>query len=245
MVFDGLFKLAWLELKIFLREPMGAIGSTLFPVIIFVFLGRFLANRDAVGRFAQSGVPVLAVIFIALGGVLSLTAILSIYREGGILKRLRATPLHPITILLAHVVVKLLLTGVTLGLLVLAGKRWVGPEMAVNPVGFALAAVYATMSLLSLGFVIASVVPTARFAQPLASMVLYPLLVLSGVFFPVERLPGTWQMLARLSPITWAVDLLQGLWEGGMWLDHTTAIAALAINIVICLVVASRIFRWE
>jgi len=244
-VFDGLFKLAWLELKIFLREPMGAIGSVLFPVILFVFLGRFLAQRGSMARFAQSGVPVLAVIFIALGGVLSLTAILSIYREGGILKRLRATPLHPITILSAHVVVKLLLTGVTLGLLVLAGKRWVGPEVAVDPVSFALAVVYVTASLLALGFVIASVVPTARFAQPLASMVLYPLLVLSGVFFPVERLPGGWQMLARLSPITWAVDLLQGLWEGGGWIDHSTAIVVLALNAVVCGVVAARIFRWE
>ena len=59
---DGLIKLAWLELKIFLREPMGAIGSILFPVIIFVVLGRYLADKDSVGRFAQSGVPVLAVV---------------------------------------------------------------------------------------------------------------------------------------------------------------------------------------
>lgn len=88
-------------------------------------------------------------------------------------------------------------------------------------------------------------VPTARFAQPLASMVIYPLLVLSGVFFPLDLLPGGLQILAKLSPITWAVDLLQGLWEGGDWLDHPTAIIALAINALISGVVASRIFRWE
>ena len=56
--------------------------------------------------------------FIVLGAVLSLIAVISIYREGGILKRLRATPLRPQTILSAHVVVKLIMSTVTLGLLV-------------------------------------------------------------------------------------------------------------------------------
>ena len=52
-------------------------------------------------------VAILAALFIALGSVQSLVAIIAIYREGGILKRLRATPLSPVTILGAHVVVKL------------------------------------------------------------------------------------------------------------------------------------------
>ena len=58
---------------------------------------------------------------IALSAVLSLVTIIAIYREGGILKRLRATPLRPHTILTAHVLVKLLFTAVTLALLLLAG----------------------------------------------------------------------------------------------------------------------------
>ena len=61
---------------------------------------------------------------IALSAVLSLVTIISIYREGGILKRLRATPLRPQTILTAHVLVKLALTAATLLLMVLAGKRY-------------------------------------------------------------------------------------------------------------------------
>ena len=63
-------------------------------------------------------------IFIAIAAVLSLTTIIAIYREGGILKRLKATPLSPLVILSTHVVVKLILTAVTLGLLALAGRRF-------------------------------------------------------------------------------------------------------------------------
>ena len=69
--------------------------------------------------------------------MLSLVAIIAIYREGGILKRLRATPLRPYTILTAHVLVKLLFTAVTLAALVLAGRRVYPAESGVPIVSFA------------------------------------------------------------------------------------------------------------
>jgi len=99
-MFHGLWKLTWLEIKIFLREPLGAFGSILFPVVVFVVAGRLLGGRGtpssiAAGGFIRVGLPVLASVLIALSGVLSLVTIISIYREGGILKRLRATPLRP------------------------------------------------------------------------------------------------------------------------------------------------------
>ena len=62
--------------------------------------------------------------FVAIGAVLSLVAIMAIYREGGILKRLRATPLRPHTILTAHVLVKLLFSAITMAVMVLAGRRY-------------------------------------------------------------------------------------------------------------------------
>ena len=114
----GLWKLTWLEIKIFLREPLGALG-TIVPVVVFVALGRIAGRRLSPGALANSGfmrvdLPVLASVLIAISAVLSLVTIISIYREGGILKRLRATPLRPQTILTAQVVVKLLLTAVSL-----------------------------------------------------------------------------------------------------------------------------------
>ena len=43
-MFRGLWKLTWLEIKIFLREPLGAFGSILFPVLVFVVVGRVLGR---------------------------------------------------------------------------------------------------------------------------------------------------------------------------------------------------------
>ena len=147
--------------------------------------------------------------------MLSLVTIIAIYREGGILKRLRATPLRPHTILTAHVLVKLLFTAITRGAMLLAGRSLLpGRRRRAVRLVRAGARCSRTLSILSLGFLIASVVPTARFAQPIGAIVLYPMLGLSGLFVPVEALPAGLQAVARVLPPTYAVSLLRGIWRG-------------------------------
>ncbi len=249
-MFQGLWKLTWLEIKIFLREPMGAFGSIFFPVLIFVVVGRAmggqLASRSiaAIG-FVRVGLPVLAAVMIALSAVLSLVTIISIYREGGILKRLRATPLRPQTILTAHVLAKLALTAVTTVLMILAGKRYYPINMDIPIFGFTMALLISTWSILSIGFVIASIVPTARFAQPIAAAILYPMIALCGLFVPLQTLPPALQVLARVVPLTYAVSLLQGIWKGERWSAHIGDVAALVLVFVICTTLSAKVFRWE
>ena len=153
----GLWTLTWIEIKVFLREPLGAVGMIVVPVLVFIVLGRIAGSRVdppslAASSFLRVSVPVLASILITLSAVLSLVTIISIYREGGILKRLRATPLRPQTILTAHVVVKLLLTAVTLLLMVVAGKRYYPIGIHVPVFGFSIALLISTWSVLSIGF---------------------------------------------------------------------------------------------
>jgi ABC-2 type transport system permease protein len=246
----GLWKLTWLEIKIFLREPLGAIGTIVIPVAVFVVLGRFVGRPGGtqpvnMSSFVRVGLPVLVALSIAISAVLSLVTIISIYREGGILKRLRATPLRPHTILTAHVLVKLLLTALTIGLTIAAGRRYfpVGPDTPVA--GFGLAVLIATLSLSSIGFVLASVVPTARFAQPIGAALFYPLIGLSGLFVAIDRLPPVLYAVARANPLTYATSLMQGIWVGDGWLVHAGDIGALALCFLIGLAISARVFRWE
>ena len=174
---------------------------------------------------------------------MSLVTIMAIYRDGGILKRLRATPLSPLTILGAHVVVKLAFTVVSLVLLVAVGRRVFPGAMAVPLASFSAALLLSTLSILSLGFVIASVVPSARFAQPIAAAVMYPMIGLSGVFFPVTRLPRGLRIVALGLPTTHAVALMQNIWDGAGW--QWVDAAALAIVFALCTAVSTKIFRWE
>jgi ABC-2 type transport system permease protein len=246
----GLAKLTWIEIKVFLREPMGAIGTIVFPSLIFLGLERFASLPGARSTLVNSGysgiqVPVLVSVLIAINAVLSLVTIVSIYREGGILKRLRATPLRPQTILTAHVIVKLLLTAATLLLTMLAGKRYLPAGSHAPLFSFFIALIISTWSILSIGFLIASVVPTARFAQPIGALVLYPMIGFSGLFFPVKFLPPALYVIARLLPLTYAVNLLQGIWNNEGWRAHMGDVAALVLIFLVFTAISARVFRWE
>lgn len=245
----GLGKLTWIEIKVFLREPLGAIGTIVVPVLVFLVAGRTMKltapATPAASNFARVGLPVLVALLISVSAVLSLVTIISIYREGGILKRLRATPLRPQAILAAHVIVKLILTAATLALMVLAGKRYIPAGTHVPFFSFTIALLISTWSILSIGFLIASMVPTARFAQPIGAIILYPMIAVSGLFVPVASLPPALHAVARLLPMTYAVNLLQGIWQGDGWLPHLGDVAALTVAFLVFTALSAKVFRWE
>lgn len=250
MILRGLWKLTWIEIKVFMREPMGAFGTIGIPVLLFVILGRLpgrvsMPSALNTSNFIQVGLPVFASVMIAISAVLSLVTIISIYREGGILKRLRATPLRPQTILTAHVMVKLILTVCTLALMVLAGKRYYPVGLHAPLFSFTIALLIGTWSILSIGFVIASIVPTARFAQPIGAVILYPMIGLSGLFAPIQFLPAILHKAALVLPLTYVVRLLHGIWNGEAWSAHWGDLAVLVIVFGVCTAVSAKIFRWE
>ena len=245
---NGFWKLTWVETKVFVREPMGFLIPLALPVILFVFLGRSLSFGQPETSQAVEvpfNLPILFALLIALQAVVSLVVIIAIYREGGILKRLRATPLSPVTILSAHVFVKLAFTVVSLGLLVLAGRQFFPGAMDVHLVSFTAALLLSTLSILSLGFVIASLVPTSRFARPIVAAFIYPMVVLSGLFFPIDQLPSPLRLVAQGFPTTHAVSLMQGIWDGSGWGAHWGSVVGLILVFAVCVGLSTKVFRWE
>jgi ABC-2 type transport system permease protein len=216
---------------------------------VFVLIGRAF-GQSFTGPEGQRGLvgpdlAVFAALLISISAVLSLVTIIAIYREGGILKRLRATPLRPMTILAAHVLVKLLFTAATLMLMVLLGRRYLPVDIPIPWLAFSAATLVSTLSILGLGFVLASLAPTARFAQPIGTIVLYPMIGISGLFVPVEKMPGLLQLFAHLTPASYAVSLMRGAWRGDSWLTHGGDLFGLAAIFAVCTAVAVGLFRWE
>jgi ABC-2 type transport system permease protein len=189
--------------------------------------------------------PILTCLLIITSTVLSLVVIIAIYREGGILRRLRATPLRPYTILTAHVLVKLLFTAVTLAAMLVAGGSDYAVEAGVPLASFTLALLFSTVTILSVGFLLASIVPTARFAQPIGTLLLYPMLGVSGLFAPVASLPPMLRTVARALPLTYAVSLLRGIWHGEGWSAHVGDVTVLAVMFLVFTAMSAKVFRWE
>src|SRR5437867_6531735 len=176
----GLLKLTWLEIRIFVREPLGFVGAIVIPLAMSLVLGRSVrpgADHSArATQFLAQDLPLFVSIFISINAALSFIAVISIYREGGILKRLRATPLRPAVILGAHVLVKLFFTGISLLLVILAGRRFYPVPLHAHVAGFTLAVVVTTVTILCMGFIIASMVSTARFEQLIGRADFYTML---------------------------------------------------------------------
>lgn len=130
-------------------------------------------------------------------------------------------------------------------LMVLAGKRYYPIGVHVPLFRFTVALLIATWSILSMGFLIASIIPTARFAQPISGAILYPMLGISGVFVPIASMPSALHAVAKVVPLTYAVSLLEGIWKGDAWSAHIGDLAALALVFALCTAISAKVFRWE
>lgn len=245
----GVWKLTWMEMKLFLRQPAAAFFTLAFPQMLLLLFGSVNGNKPTpffggLG-FVDVSVPAYTAIIIATTGLMSLTIHMAAYREFGILRRLKATPLVPQAILFAQVVVLFAMTSLGMAVLVLVGKVVYGLRFSGNPLSVAAAFVLSSISFFSLGFVLAGFVPNARTAQIVAMVLFYPMIFLSGATFPREVLPETIRHYSQILPLTHVVTLLRGLWVGDSWGKHLPEVGILAGCIVVGVIVSAKTFRWE
>src|SRR5689334_20995838 len=245
----GLTKLTWTELKLFLREPVAAFFTLAFPLMLLFLFGSIYGNKPA-AIFGGLGmvdvsVPAYTAMIIGSSGLLSLGIAIASYRETGVLKRLKATPIRPQTILAAQVAVIYVMTILGMGLLIVAGRLVYGLRFGGNALSVFVAFTGSAMCVFSLGFVLASLAPTARAAQVAGMVIFYPMIFLSGATIPRETLPETVRQYSRLLPLTHVVTLLRGLWAGGSWGNYVMEISVLAGTAIAAVLISIKTFRWE
>src|SRR4030065_972825 len=201
----SLLKMTWMETKLFLREPVGAFFTLVFPLMMLFLFGSIYGNVPTQyfnGRgTVDISVPAYVAMIIATTSLVGLTITMAAYREKGVLRRLRTTPISPLVILVAQVIVLFIMTALGMILLVVAGKlvyqlRFDGDALSVV-VGFILS----SLSFFALGFLLAGLMPTARTAQVVGMVLLYPMLFLSGAGFPRELLAGTIINVSKFLPL--------------------------------------------
>jgi ABC-2 type transport system permease protein len=246
---NSFFKMTWMEFKLFLREPVGAFFTLVFPLMMLFLFGSIYGNTPT-PIFNNRGtidisIPAYTAMIIATTGLMSLTITLAANRENGVLRRLRTTPVSPFVILAAQVVVMFVMTSLGMLLLILAGKLVYHMRFEGNVLSVIAGFILCCLSFYSLGFILASLMPTARTAQVVGMVLLYPMLFLSGAGFPSELLPATIKKVATFLPLTYVVNLLRGLWIGEAWSQHVNDVIVLAAMMVVGVVISFKTFRWE
>ncbi len=193
----------------------------------------------------DAAIPSLTAMIIGMTGLMSTTITMATYRENGILRRLRTTPVSPLVVLAAQVIVVFTMTCLGMLLLIAAGKLVYHVRFEGNAFSMLAGFVLSSLSFFGIGFILAGTMPTARTAQVVAMVLLYPMLFLSGAFFSVELLPAAVQKVSAFMPLTYVVNLLRGLWIGEPWGDHLLDVGVLAGMLLLGIIVSVKTFRWE
>lgn len=245
----SLLKMTGMEAKLFLREPVNAFFSLVFPLIMLFLFGTIYGNTPPPGSDSQGAIdaliPSFTAMVIGMIGLMPVTITLASYRENGILRRLRTTPVNPLVVMVAQVIVVFVMT--TLGMLLLVAAGILVYHVRIEGNAFSLLAGFAlsSLSFFGIGFILAGAMPTARTAQIVAMVLLYPMLILSGAGWPRELMPATVQKVSAFVPLTYVVNLLRGLWIGEPWGNHLLDVGVLVGMLLLGIIVSAKIFRWE
>jgi ABC-2 type transport system permease protein len=234
---------------VFLRAPPSPFFTLVFPLIYLFLYGAISGNEPTPmyggQRTIDAAIPALTAVIITMAGLMSNTMTMATYREKGILRRLRTTPVSSLTVLAAQVIVMFTMTCLGMLLLIAAGKLVYQVRFEGNAFSLLGGFVLSSLSFFGIGFILAGIMPTVRTAWVASMVLVYPMLFLSGAFFSVQLLPPAVQKISAFIPLTYVVNLLGGLWTGQPWGDHLLDVGVLAGMLVLGVFFSRKLFRWE
>jgi ABC-2 type transport system permease protein len=167
-------------------------------------------------------------------------------REKLILKRLGATPLPRWTLVGSNVVLRLMIGIVQAVLIVGIGIAVFGVEILGSLWLMALVVILGALAFIAIGYLVAAFAPTEDAANGIVQVIQFPMMFLSGVFFPIEIMPAVLRPVAAVLPLTYLGDALrQVMVNGSAFAPLPVDLAVLAGWLVVCLAISARYFRWQ
>ncbi|HUP55764.1 MAG TPA: ABC transporter permease [Methylomirabilota bacterium] len=167
-------------------------------------------------------------------------------REKGILKRLAATPLRRWQLVGSNVLMRLLIALVQAVIIIGVGATMFGVQISGSIVLVAGFVILGAVTFLALGYVVASFAMTEDSANGMTSILQFPMMFLSGTFFPIDDMPDILKGIARIIPLTYLSDALRQVMVGGTAFAPLWVCAAVLLGwLVVCFGVAAVKFRWQ
>ena len=245
---DGFSRLAYVETKLFLRETGAAIGVFGLPVALIIGFGLIPGFGDPQkGLSGQVGTEFIASVSVAIVlAVLGLTGVPMVigqYRERGILRRLAATPVRPLTLLLADLMVWTASAIVSVALLIAVARFGFGVPAPHEAGWFVLSVFLGIAALFSLGMLVAALAPTARSAAGLGWLLFFPNMFFAGVYFPTEDMSPVMRQIGNFTPLGSALHAVRDSWMG--LAPRPEYLGIMAAYAVIAAALSARFFRWE
>lgn len=194
--------------------------------------------------FLLPGILAMALMQLGLFGSVQLLSL----REQKVLKALGATPLPRIYVLGAEILVRLLLSLVQLALILALGMSVFGVHVTGNWWQVIGMVVLGALTFTSLGYVLTSFAKTVDAGQGLIQLIQFPMMFLSGIFFPLSTMPGFLKPVTRIMPLTYLGDALRQVMVGMSATPEyplTLCLIVLGGWLVASTVLGVVLWRWE
>lgn len=237
------------ELKLSLRGMDMVIFALILPVVMMGILGIIYGNKPAFEgaeySFLAQSFGAVSTIAVCAGGVMGLPLVISDYRQRKILKRFWVTPASPALLLAVQAAVYAIYAFASLILNAAVFAFVFGGRLSGSWGLFFAAFLYVMVSMFSIGIMVGGVAPNAKIAGIAASVLYFPMLILSGATLPYEVMPSILQKASDILPLTQGIKLLKA---ASLGLPADTAWTPLVVMLILtagCAVVSIRFFKWE
>jgi ABC-2 type transport system permease protein len=236
----------WIEL---LRERLNLVLSIAQPAFWLVFFGAGVEraiDAEVVGTDDYVGFMLAGIItFTIVGNGVSGAMPLLWDKETGYLDRLMSMPIARSTVIVSRFVFQVAQQSAQILLVVLVALV-LGVRIAAGPLGLLVilvAAALLTMSVTAAFSALAYAVPQHGTFFAITGFVTLPLLFMSNAFVPLHAMPGWMAVVARLNPLTYAIEAMRTLVIRGWAVGILWSLVVLALAAALCLAAGVQQFR--
>lgn len=236
-----------IETLLFMRDFFGFFFTFLFPVLMLIMYGSIYGNVPqtyfgGLGTMDVS-VPAYAAMIIGVTGLMAFPLTLSGYKDGGIYKRFDATPAGKGMVILAQVLVNVMMTLSGFALLLICGVLVYNIQIQGSLLVMISALMLSIAAIFSLGFLFTAAAPNARLCSLMCYVSYFLMIFLSGATMPKQMFPETVLTLSQFLPLTYVVDLLQGVFRGASFAELYPSLIVLSGITVACTTLGAWLYH--
>ena len=248
------------QAEVIVDQNSAQAGSTLKSVLDGIFNG---INKDitrAPAPFSasltttkQAGLDQFDYTFAGLVGfsILSLgifgpTSVFPRMKQQGIMRRYHTTTLRVWQFFLANVLSQMFIGVLSVGLMFIVALSVFDLNMRGDYLSLLAVVLLGTATMFGIGLAVGGWAKNENQAAPLGNLISFPMMFLSGTFFPRFLMPDWLQGISGLLPLTPIVDALRFIiTEGRSLLEIGPELGLTAVWLVAIYIIAFRVFRWE
>lgn len=243
-----LSRLTLTETKLFFREPAGVFFALAFPLILLVVLGLVPAMREHDAAFGGlRGIdiyaPIAVVMALTMFSVSALPQQFATYRDKGVLRRMRTTPVRPVVMLGAQLLMGTIMSVTVMAVALIIGRSAFDVSVPRLLPAYLVGYLLCALSMFAIGLLVASLAPNGKGAGAIGTMLFFPLMFFAGLWIPRDVMSDVFRRISDFTPLGAGVQSLQDAAAG-----HWPQLLHLAVMLGWTIVaggLAARYFRWE